>query len=65
MNLRNLQHEYYAELAAQCQDDQASRLTDPKKADAFPSFYDWLIQRKKFNRHQLSAYGIGRDEENG
>ena len=61
--LRHLKHEYYGELEASCQDDQASRLTDPDKADAFPSFYDWLIQRRGFNRHQLSAHGIARDEE--
>ena len=62
--LKLLKFEYHAELAAQCQDDQASRLTDPVKADAFPPFYDWLIQRRGFNRYQLSAHGVGRDEEN-
>lgn len=60
--LQHLRHEYYGELEASCQDAQASRLTDPDKAAAFPSFYDWLIQRG-FNRHQLSAHGVGRDEE--
>lgn len=59
--LQHLRLEYHGQIAAQCQDDQASRLIDLDKADAFPSFYDWLLRR--FNRWQLSARGVGRDIE--
>jgi hypothetical protein len=62
--LKNLKFDYYAEMAAQCQDDQASRLVDAQKAAQFPTFYKYLQQRG-INRHQLSAHGIGKDINEG
>jgi hypothetical protein len=60
--MRHLRFQYHGEMAAQCQNSQASRLLDSNKAAKFPTFYDWLLWRG-FNRWQLSARGIGRDIE--
>lgn len=59
--LRHLRFEYHAQIAAQCHDDQATRLIDHTKLAQFPTFYNWLLQR--FSRSQLSAHGIGQDIE--
>lgn len=59
--LEQLRFERHANMAAQCQSDPPwGGLLDHNKVKAFPSFYDWLKQRG-YSRHQLSAYGIGRD----
>ena len=57
--LENLRFEYYAIMAATCQDDQMSSLLDHAKVEKFPAFYEFLLSRG-FNRWQLSAHGIGK-----
>jgi len=58
--LEYMRREYFAAMAATCQDDMASSLLDYDKVDQFPTFYEFLLTRG-FNRFQLSAYGIGKD----
>ena len=41
--MRHAVHDYYATLAAECQDDVFPSLIDPKKAAEFPSLAKWLL----------------------
>jgi hypothetical protein len=52
--MRLWQREYWGEHEAWLQGPTS-------KVQDYPSFYDWLLQRGKANRFQLSAHGVGRD----